>query len=298
MGTPKSLREMRMFLMRMFCDPNIIPYPKPLRYIIAIAVSIVRHSKSWEKYNKIGGSPLKEATETLAGELQKCSNIETYVAYSYSNPQIKSVVNEMVSKGITDMTIIPMYPQWSYSTTRSILQDIERVMPQGIHYTFIKESFNKVLFTEFWVKQIQKTIEETGVKHPTLLFSAHSVPQSHIEKGDSYEISTYQSAQSIADSMSLPFRVGFQSKIGRIKWVEPDTISVLKELSNEGIEEILIIPISFLTENLETLYDIDVEIIPQFNTAFKTIKKVSLAKSTENLIPLFHEIVLHKWWHC
>jgi protoporphyrin/coproporphyrin ferrochelatase len=290
MGAPDSLSDMKTFLQRMFCDPNIIPLKKPLRYLVAWIISTARHKKSWAKYQLIGGSPLKKSCNEIALELQKSTNTETFVAYSYSNPSINEVLETMNIKGITEITVLPMYPQWSFSTTRSVLQDIERVMPKSITYRLIKEYYTEPLFIQFWVKQIQKTIDSTGVKNPTLVFSAHSVPQYHIDQGDSYEKAIHESGKLIADSMNLPYHVSFQSKIGRMKWVEPATITMLKNLSFDGVEEILIIPISFLTENLETLYDIDTEIIPQFKSTFKTIEKVSLVDSAENLIPLFQNI--------
>jgi len=291
MGAPDSLSDMKTFLKRMFRDPNIIPLKKPLRLLVAWIISTARHKKSWSKYELIGGSPLKKSCNEIASELQKISNIKTFVAYSYSNPSIKEVIDSMILKGITEITILPMYPQWSYSTTRSVLQDIERVMPKSVVYSFIKEYYTEQLFIQFWVKQIQKTIDRTKVKNPNLVFSAHSVPQYHIDQGDSYEKAIHESGKLIAEAMNLPFHVSFQSKIGRMKWVEPATITMLKNLSFDGVEEILIIPISFLTENLETLYDIDTEIIPQFKSAFKTIEKVAITKLSTDLVPLFQEII-------
>lgn len=291
MGAPESLSDMKLFLQRMFRDPNIIPLSKPLRFLVACIISTVRYKKSWAKYQLIGGSPLKKSCKTIADELAKKTDIQTFVAYSYSNPSIAETAHSMIAKGITEITVLPMYPQYSFSTSRSVQQDIERLMPSSIHYTFIKEYYNNPLFVAFWTRQIKMTITETGVTHPTLLFSAHSVPQYHIERGDSYVTAILQSAQSIAHSMNLPYKVGFQSKMGRMKWVGPDTVSVLKELSAEEIEEILIIPISFLTENLETLYDIDYEIIPLYKTTFTSIHKVSLTDAFIHLVPLFQAII-------
>ena len=291
MGAPDSLSDMKIFLKRMFRDQNIIPLKKPLRYMVAWIISTVRHKKSWAKYQLIGGSPLKKSCNEIVSELQKTSNTDTFIAYSYSNPSIQEVLETMKAKGITEITVLPMYPQWSYSTTRSVLQDIERVMPKSIKYTFIKEYYTETLFVQFWVKQIQKTIKATGVINPTLLFSAHSVPQYHIDQGDTYEQAIHQSGKLIAESMNLPYHISFQSKIGKMKWVEPDTITMLKNLSFDGVGDILIIPISFLTENLETLYDIDTEIIPQFKSAFKTIEKVSLIDSEKGISQLFSQLL-------
>jgi len=291
MGAPDSLSDMKTFLQRMFRDPNIIPLKKPLRYLVAWIISTARHKKSWEKYQLIGGSPLKKSCNEIASELQKNSNTETFVAYSYSNPSIIDILETMNIKGITEITVLPMYPQCSFSTTRSVLQDIERVLPKSISYTFIKEYYTEPLFIQFWVKQIQKTIDRTGVKTPTLVFSAHSVPQYHIDQGDTYEKAIHESGKLIAEAMNLPYHVSFQSKIGRMKWVEPATITILKNLSFDGVEEILIIPISFLTENLETLYDINTEIIPQFKSAFKTIEKVAITELSTDLVPLFQDII-------
>jgi len=293
MGAPDSLGDMKTFLKRMFRDKNIIPLPKALRNIVSTIISNVRYKKSWAKYQLIGGSPLKRSCDAIAIELAHKTGMKTYIGYSFSNPFLENTIKEMRKDGIDDIIVLSMFPQNSYSTTRSVQQDIEKYMPQDLHYSIVKEYYSDPLFIDFWVKQINKTITKTGVEQPLLLFSAHSVPQYHIDQGDSYEKAIRHSAQLIAKAMNLRFEVSFQSKIGKMKWVEPDTISTLTRLKGEGVQEILIIPISFLTENLETLYDIDTEIIPQFKTAFKAIHKVSMEDSTDDIIPLFHNLVVN-----
>jgi ferrochelatase len=293
MGAPDSLGDMKTFLKRMFRDKNIIPLPKALRNIISIVISNVRYKKSWAKYQLIGGSPLKKSCEAIAIALAHKTGMKTYIGYSFSNPFLENTLKEMQNNGIDEIVVLSMFPQNSYSTTRSVQQDIEKYMPQNLHYSIVKEYYSEPLFIDFWVKQINKTIHKTGVKQPLLLFSAHSVPQYHIDQGDNYEKAIRHSAQLIAKAMNLRFEVSFQSKIGKMKWVEPDTISTLTRLKGEGVQEILIIPISFLTENLETLYDIDTEIIPQFKTAYKAIHKVSMEDSTDDIIPLFHNLVVN-----
>src|ERR1035437_734514 len=200
MGAPDSLGDMKIFLKRMFRDKNIIPLPKALRYIVSSIISNVRYKKSWAKYQLIGGSPLKKECEAIAIELAQKTGIKCYIGYSFANPFLENTIKDMQADGIDDVIVLSMFPQNSYSTTRSVQQDIEKFMPKNLHYSIINEYYEEPLFIDFWVKQINKSIIKTEVKQPLLLFSAHSVPYYHIEEGDTYEKAIKHSAELIAQA--------------------------------------------------------------------------------------------------
>jgi len=294
MGAPESQNDMKFFLRRMFRDPLILPMNKVARFLLGEIITNFRYKKSWAKYELIGGSPLKESCQTIAKYLAKNinGNNKVEVAYSYSNPLIEKVLSKLISENADEIAIVPMYPQASFSTTGSIERDIKKIQKKhpNIQISIFPEYYSLNTFVDFWVEQISKTIQKHSLTNPTLLFSAHSVPQYQIDKGDTYGKAIHESAKLISETMNLPYRVGFQSKIGRMKWLEPATEKILTDMKNDGHQEIIIVPISFLTENLETLYDIDTLLIPQFNQNGK-IHKVQLANTEQELAIVFSLIL-------
>ena len=298
MGSPSSQKEMKHFLFHMFCDRAILPFPRIQRYLLALMISRFRYKKSWKKYVLIGNSPLKESMNALGNALsvELGPDYTVVSAYSYSSPTIRQVVEEFIKKGITSIKVIPMYPQSSFSTTGSVrdtLAKIEKKHPTiGIS---IAESFSgDKNFIAYWVGLIQDTIKKNVYDSPVLLFSAHAIPVYQVEKGDTYVEEIKASAFCIAKACGIPYEVSYQSKIGKVKWVGPDTNDCLKEMKNEGIDQVILIPVSFINENLETLYDLDTEIIPygKNSLGFKDICRVHIPSTHPLIIETFRKLVI------
>ena len=296
MGAPSSPREMKIFLRKMFMDKHILPMRWLGRLFLSRVISNTRYRKSWQKYLQIGGSPLKSSCEKIVDQmqLQLGFDYKVIVAYSYSKPFIKDVVNELLEKGESNITVVSMYPQASFSTTRSLMVDVEKANQRRTTISYIPEYFSHPLFIKFWNNLVLKIKQEAGMKYPTILFSAHSVPEYQIDSGDTYVSAIHESARLIALSTGLPYEVGFQSRVGRMEWVGPDTRDVAQKIIKAGNTEILIVPISFLTENLETLYDIDREIIPSIVSVGRNlnVRKVSLEGAETQLVELFKRLIL------
>jgi ferrochelatase len=298
MGYPSSQKELKHFLFKMFCDSAILPFPKLFRIFLAFIISNARYKKSWKKYELIGGSPLKESMNLINDSLSKVlgSEYTVYSAYSYSLPNIKNGLDYFYKKEIKEIKVIPMYPQSSFSTTGSIKKDIENFKKRykDIHLTVIENYFENKNFINFWTFLINEIIKKNNFKNPILLFSAHAIPQYQIEKGDTYVHEVNKTALNIATEIGLRYKISFQSKIGKIKWIEPDTKFVLNELKNEGCNEILIVPISFINENLETLFDLDLEIIPYGKNILniKNLCRVDIPKNHSLLIDTFKNLII------
>lgn len=294
MGAPESQNDMHRFLRHMFRDPLILPFNSVFRYILGEIISFFRYKKSWSKYELIGGSPLKETCTKIAYELSNLIGNDSIVrvAYSYSDPTISAEINKLISQNIYEIFILPMYPQASYSTTGSIERDISFARKRFPHVqiSILPEYFTNNLFIDFWAQRISETMNRHSMQHPTIVFSAHSVPQYQITNGDSYEKTIYETARLVSEKLGLPYRLGFQSKIGKMKWLEPATEKVLDDLSQTNCNEVIIVPIAFLTENLETLYDIDTLLIPQYNNRF-TIAKVSLMQCENAIAKIFLSVL-------
>jgi len=289
MGSPSSQPEMKAFLRSMFEDKAILPMPAIPRKILAMIISATRYKDSWKKYGLIGGSPLLQSMNLIkdALALELGGNFRVDNAYSYSKPGIPEAVKLQYSLGIRDIIAIPVYPQYSISTTGSIVTDLQRANEsfKDLNISIADSFYNDPSFIDYWTQQIQKIIEEKGLSKPHLLFSGHAIPEYLIQKGDTYVQEIAESAKLISASLGLTYDISFQSKIGRVKWVGPDTVSKLKELSTNGIPDILIIPVSFINENLETLYDLDIEIVP-YGRKELGIKNLQRSTIPENINPL------------
>ncbi len=296
MGSPHDKKSMKTFLKKMFLDKAILPLPFILRVVIAFIISKIRHKNSWAKYEKIGGSPLKKSMNNIKNELQKNidSTTKISIAYSYSEPYFSDEIKRFYKSGIKDFIVIPMYPQSSFTTKGSLQNDINKIKCNDINIKLVNEFCENKLFFEFWISLINQKIAELNYKKPYLLFSAHSIPQYNIEKGDTYSQKINFNAEKISSELNLPYSVCYQSKLGKIKWTEPDILSHLNELKNKNIDEIIIIPISFISENLETLYDLDLEIIPyaKQKIGINNIGRINIPLKNEVIIKMFNEIII------
>ncbi|MFT3751848.1 MAG: ferrochelatase [Paludibacter sp.] len=297
MGSPLSKKEMRQFLFKMFTDKAILPFPTVPRTLLAFIISTFRHGGSWKKYQQIGGSKLKESMGLINAQLaaELGAGYEVTSVYSYSKPSILQGIEELRSKGITAIKVITMYPHSAFSTTESVKADLDRVQKKypELKITELGTYGDKEWFINYWVDIIQKTIDKQNYKTPTLLFSAHAIPQYNVDAGDTYVDEINTSAKLISTKLGLPYRVSFQSKIGKVKWVDPDAKDCLKGMKAENIDEIMLVPVSFVNENLETAYDQGIEIIPYAKNelGIENICRVEIPASHPLLIATFKQLL-------
>ena len=264
MGGPVSEKGMRFFLKNMFCDDAILPFAKPFRIILSWIISTFRYKKSWSKYLDIGGTPIVDDTKDLTNivGVEMGEGYKVSYAFSYSNPLIENVLSEFSKEGIEDITIVPLYPHYSLSTWQSVVNHSRKSVVEG-NLSFVKPFFRNNKYIEFISDAIKTSIDDNKLTNPLLLFSAHSIPNSLIEKGDYYESEIVESSKLISSNLNLDHAVSYQSQIGD-KWLGPITDDVISEYNDTDIKEILIVPISFVGENLETLYDIDFKMLKDF----------------------------------
>jgi protoporphyrin/coproporphyrin ferrochelatase len=297
MGGPESLEEMKVFLSNMFRDPFILPFNKPLRHLLSFVISSTRYKKSWKKYELIGGTPIISGTHKTVLSLQAKlrDKYKVRMAFSYSSPFIEESLLAFKNEGINDIVVIPLYPQASLTTTSSVIADVEKVTSREkeLNIKFVKEFYRHDGFVRFWSEIISAHILDKKYTKPFLLFSAHSIPKYLVDKGDTYPIGIEQSAKMIAQNIGIECDYAYQSGMSRGEWLTPDTKVRLKELAGLGIKEIIIIPISFVNENLETLYDVDNEIIPYAKNelGIESISRVRIPEANELFIQLLSDLV-------
>lgn len=268
MGGPNNLDEVKLFLSNMFNDKNIITVKSSLlRRFIAVMITTSRTKKAQANYAKLGGkSPLVGYTQQLVDKLQKVIP-DYYVTFAmrYTPPFCEGVIRELQAKGIDEVVLLPLYPHYSTTTTKSSVEDFMDVAKalgykgniQIIERFYEDEAYNRLL-----VKKIKEALGENDPSSMELIFSAHSLPQKIIAKGDPYqkEITLHVGLiDNLLKEENLHFKaihLAYQSKLGPVKWLEPSLEDTLKSLSNKNA---LIVPISFTIDNSETEFELSQE---------------------------------------
>lgn len=297
MGAPENPSELKTFLRRMFNDRHIIAAPWFVRKFLSFYISCTRYKKSWARYAWAGGSPLKRDTVLLAQELQAKldgGRFSVKTAFSYTQPLIEDAVKEFIKENIFEIIAIPLYPQRSISTTGSVLHDIEKILNHDnrLKITSVKEFYDNEYFILFWVSSITKLINENSLSNPALVFSAHSLPLTYILKGDAYQKQVEKSAELIAGALKLKYRVSYQSAMNPETWLGPETSLIIKKQIDSGIKEIIVVPISFIVENIETRYDLDSLILPLFNNEnYKPVYRVNIQPGDNILVSMLINLI-------
>lgn len=271
LGGPDSLEAVRPFLYNLFSDPAILTLPAPFRFPLAWFLSKRREEKAKGIYEKIGGqSPILVNTvyQKLALEesLQKEKPNDTwrvFVCMRYWHPRLSDVLEEINDFNPDQIVLLPLYPQFSTTTTGSSFTEWDQYT-KGIK----KETHHKITcypdhpsFVEAHCHLIETAITEASHNGKfRLLFSAHGLPQKIIDKGDPYEKQVHQTVKAIMGRLNreIDFSVCYQSKVGPLKWLGPSTDEALKKAGSEKVS-IVLVPITFVSEHSETLVELDLE---------------------------------------
>jgi protoporphyrin/coproporphyrin ferrochelatase len=264
LGGPRSLAEVEPYLYDLFLDvlpAGLGPLKRPLARLIARR----RAPSSAEKYQLIGGrSPLVERTEeqarALAGVLGP--GFTTHLAMRCGHPSTEEGVQEALASGAERGVALPLYPQWANATSRSSLEELRRVWPKE------KPLVEVCTWHDHpgWLDASAATLREALAAVPAglrdrllVVFSAHGLPMSQVRKGDPYPRYVEISARSTADRCGLApsqWQLTYQSRVGPLKWLGPDTVEYLA--ANAKGRAVVTVPIAFVSEHLETLYDLDI----------------------------------------
>jgi ferrochelatase len=272
LGGPDSSSAVEPFLFNLFCDPDIIDFfgawfaRRPLaRYIARKRAGVVR-----EHYDAIGGhSPIRMLTERQANALEVAlaphCDARCIIAMRYWNPLTAEAVAEVNASGADELVLLPLYPQYSFATSSSSLKEWKRLYsPNGKapREHVIEKFFDHPLYIQSIVEKIALTLTHFDAPDRAhIVFSAHGLPLSLIERGDPY-------AKHVEETMRLVMQCGawqnahtlcFQSKVGRRKWLSPSLTETIERLARAGEKKLLIVPIAFVTEHIETLHEINIE---------------------------------------
>ncbi len=264
MGGPDSTEAVPQYLFNIFSDRTLIRLPggalfqKPFAHLI----SRLRSTKVKGHYNLIGGSsPLLKWTKAQADIIEEklqpiFPDFKCYIGMRYYHPTIADTVAKMHSDGCEKIIVLPMYPQYSTATTGSSMEELGRTLNRfpKMSWTLIKDFHDNSGYIELMSQYVNQYTKPEDI----LLFSAHSLPQKFVDEGDPYVDQIYQTAKLV--SSQREHFVSFQSRTGPVNWVGPDTIDETKRLLETTNRDICIIPISFVCDHIETLFEIDIEL--------------------------------------
>ncbi|PZD70764.1 Ferrochelatase [Acaryochloris thomasi RCC1774] len=308
LGGPERPQDVRPFLYNLFSDPEILRLPAPwLQAPLAWLISTLRFQKSRKNYQKIGGgSPLRQITEAQALALQRRlqtqeQSIKVYVGMRYWHPFTQEAISQIKRDNIERLVILPLYPQFSISTSGSSFRELERLWQedpqlQDIQYTVVPSWYHNPTYIRAMAALIEKTMAQVDdPQNVHVFFSAHGVPVSYVEEaGDPYQREIEGCAQLIMQALkrSNPYTLAYQSRVGPVEWLQPYTNEAIQELADQGTKELVVVPISFVSEHIETLEEIDIEYREvALEAGIKTFARVPAPDTDPVFIQALEEIV-------
>ena len=274
LGAPESLDDIKPFLSNLFNDPDIIDLPmgKILRPILAWNITRKRLPESMQIYEKIGGgSPLRRLSqkqaEALESKLSENGDFKVYIAMRYWYPFTETAVEELIAEGIKKVILLPLYPQYSITSTGSSLHEFERVIKKrkdaDIKFRLIHDYHDFPSYIDALTEKIREGVAKfngVGDDDLHLLFSAHGVPLSVIEKGDPYEKQVRATVDLAVAKLENrnPHSISFQSRVTKVEWLGPATDKIIPELGKNGVKNLLVIPVAFVNDHSETLFELGI----------------------------------------
>jgi ferrochelatase len=265
LGGPRSLDEVKQFLLDLLGDPNVIRLPfllKPFQKLLAKLIVKRRLPYSKKLYEQIGGkSPLVVLTQKQAELLEKMTGLKTFILMACGKPGTDELHTELkqLSSPIEQAIILPLFPQYSTTTSKSSLEQASKFFQTYYPQTKLKliNSFpTQPKFIAAWVERIERKLKRINGE-VKLLFSAHGVPKSYIDSGDPY---LKELEQCVSEIMKFfperKHQLCFQSKFGKGKWIEPSSEQAIEALPAGS--NILMIPISFVSDHVETMQEIGI----------------------------------------
>jgi ferrochelatase len=313
LGGPDTLDDVKPFLQNLFSDPEVIPLPPPFRQLLAWWIAVRRAPTARGYYQQIGGgSPLRRYTEAQAAALEKRlaehGAYKVVVAMRCWKPDTEDAVAELTAVRPQRLVLLPLYPQYSFATTRSSLEYFRTVWarrgPPGVPMLAIDHWYDHPGYLDAMVERINETrrdIPEGDGSPVHLVYSAHGLPMSLIHKGDPYQRQVEEQVRLLTARLpewaSVPEQVslGYQSRVGRAKWLEPSTESVLHGLGQRGVTRVLVVPLSFVSDHSETLYEIDIQ-YRQLATesGIKTFARMASLNDSSTFIRALADLVLSR----
>jgi ferrochelatase len=270
LGGPDTLEAIQPFLFNLFCDPDIIDFPfaRIGRRPLAKLISSTRAKKVQHHYSVIGGgSPIRRFTEKQARALENTLrsaglNARCFVAMRYWHPFTAEAVQQLNAAHCDEVVLLPLYPHYSSTTVGSSLNEWNRHFRGQVPVHQVNSFYREEAYLDSLIEKIDAALGRFPAAHrPEILFSAHSLPQSIIDKGDPYQRQIEETVELLMDRGGWPnhHRLCYQSTVGASKWLQPSLHRTLREVAAEEVRDLCVVPVSFVSDHVETLGEIDHE---------------------------------------
>ena len=274
LGGPDSLDAVEPFLFNLFSDPDIIDFPGSFlfRKRLAKLISTRRSPMVIKQYAQIGGkSPIKDYTlhqaSLLEQKLNEQMSAKVYVAMRYWNPSTDEALDAIDRDGIKKVILLPLYPQFSKATTTSSFKEWEKRLKErgmDLDYSLIEHYYDRPAYIDAFVERLKQGLERFPDEIRdcvNILFSAHGTPMKLVKQGDPYSHQIAKTVEAIMKrgEFKQPHSLCYQSKVGPLKWVTPSTPDMIADLASNGVKHMLIVPVAFASDHLETLFELGIE---------------------------------------
>ena len=276
LGGPDSLDAVEPFLFNLFSDPDIIDFPGSFlfRKRLAKLISTRRSPMVRKQYEKIGGkSPLKDHTLKQAALLEEKLNerfpAKVYAAMRYWKPSTEETLDEIEKEGITKVILLPLYPQYSKATTESSVKEWEKHVAARngrlkLETELIEHYYDFPHYIDAFVDRVNEGLARfpEDIRPDThIVFSAHGTPMKLVRQGDPYSGHIKETVDAIMQrgGYTQQSSLCYQSKVGPLKWLTPSTPDTIKELASKGVKHMVIVPVAFASDHLETLFELGIE---------------------------------------
>lgn len=276
MGGPGTLADVEPFLVNLFSDRDIIELPLGalLQPLVARIIAKARGNGVRRNYASIGGgSPQLRLTRAQAQALNHRLDRDggqrfvVEVAMRYWQPGTEEALERLAAAGVSRLVTLTLYPHYSRATTGSSRKEFERVLAQAkwrdrFEVTHVESYPDHPSYLDAMAGTVRRALAGFPAATrdtATILFSAHGLPQKFIDEGDPYVDHTHRTVQGILARLQVPnpHVLGFQSRTGPVTWIGPGTEHVLRELAGKGVRDVLMVPVSFVSDHIETLYEVD-----------------------------------------
>ena len=275
LGGPDSPEAVEPFLFNLFADPDIIDLPLAFLFRRRLAAFIARRRAPRVRgyYARIGGrSPILKLTRrqaaALEGALRRDIDARVVIAMRYWHPFTEEALDDLLASGVRRVVLVPLYPHFSKTTTGSSVREWERVLRRrgaaDFRVTHVREYFEHPLYIAALVRNIGialARVPEADRRAVHLIFSAHGTPVSLVKAGDPYKSQIERTVAAVvaAGEFGIPHRLCFQSKVGPQRWLEPSLNATLRALAAEGASRVIVVPVAFVSDHSETLWEINIE---------------------------------------
>jgi ferrochelatase len=275
LGGPDSLDSVEPFLENLFSDADIIDFPLAFlfRKRLARIISGRRGPVAREIYGRIGGrSPILKLTlrqaAALERELRSSIEARVYVAMRYWHPLTDAVVSALERDGIDRVILLPLYPQYSKTTTGSSVNEFRRALSRhgrnGLSHELIEEYCDHPLYVQALVRNIRFAVNRVPVAEREkihVVFSAHGTPLKLVRGGDPYRQHVIRTYRAVVDAWGIncAHHLCYQSKVGPQRWLKPSLVETIQRLSRENVSHVITVPIAFVSDHSETLVEINME---------------------------------------